>query len=152
MLYWDTLFAWARATQIIVVNRWKVECSIQRGKASWNGTFHLSFHKTIPTIALINNHYLYSEPLSCNLHSEWYSTETLSSKYFPLHSFIFFQWCKTAGSLYDNIELERMVAAFKSCLYFPQTVNSKSGFSSTSHIKIENPNCTKLTRFTYPPK
>ena len=40
--------------------RWKMECSIQLGFASLNGTFRLSLHENICTIALINIHYLYT--------------------------------------------------------------------------------------------
>ena len=40
--------------------RWKMKCSIQLGFASLNGTFHLSPHENICTIALINIHYLYT--------------------------------------------------------------------------------------------
>ena len=36
------------------------KCSIQLGYASLNGTFHLSPHENICTIALINIHYLYN--------------------------------------------------------------------------------------------
>ena len=36
-----------------------MECSIQRGKAELNRTFHLSPHENICTIALITIHYLY---------------------------------------------------------------------------------------------
>ena len=49
----------------------KDECSIQLGFASLNGTFHLSPHENICTIALINIHYLY------NIHSQ--SDTSLSS-------------------------------------------------------------------------
>ena len=38
-----------------------MKCSIQLGFASLNGTFHLSPHENICTIALINIHYLYNE-------------------------------------------------------------------------------------------
>ena len=38
----------------------KMKCSIQLGFASLNGTFHLSPHENICTIALINIHYLYT--------------------------------------------------------------------------------------------
>ena len=38
----------------------KDECTIQLGFASLNGTFHLSPHENICTIALINIHYLYN--------------------------------------------------------------------------------------------
>ena len=41
--------------------RWKMKCSIQRGEAELNGTFHLSPHENICTIALINIHYLYNK-------------------------------------------------------------------------------------------
>ena len=37
-----------------------MECSNQLGFASWIGTFHLSPHENILTIALINIHYLYT--------------------------------------------------------------------------------------------
>ena len=37
-----------------------MECSNQRGFASLIGTFHLSPHENILTIALINIHYLYT--------------------------------------------------------------------------------------------
>ena len=40
--------------------RWKMKCTIQLGFASLNGTFHLSPHENICTIALINIHYLYT--------------------------------------------------------------------------------------------
>ena len=40
--------------------RWKMKCSIQLGYALLNGTFHLSPHENICTIALINIHYLYT--------------------------------------------------------------------------------------------
>ena len=41
-------------------NKYKMKCSIQLGFASLNGTFHLSPHENICTIALINIHYLYN--------------------------------------------------------------------------------------------
>ena len=37
-----------------------MKCSIQRGEAELNGTFHLSPHENICTIALITIHYLYN--------------------------------------------------------------------------------------------
>ena len=37
-----------------------MKCSIQLGFALLNGTFHLSPHENICTIALINIHYLYN--------------------------------------------------------------------------------------------
>ena len=37
-----------------------MKCTIQLGFASLNGTFHLSPHENICTIALINIHYLYN--------------------------------------------------------------------------------------------
>ena len=37
---------------------WKMKCIIQFGFASLNGTFHLSPHENICSIALINIHYL----------------------------------------------------------------------------------------------
>ena len=37
-----------------------MECSIQFGFASLNGTFHLLPHENICTISLINIHYLYT--------------------------------------------------------------------------------------------
>ena len=37
----------------------EMKCSIQRGFASLNRTFHLSPHENICTIALITIHYLY---------------------------------------------------------------------------------------------
>ena len=40
--------------------RWKMKCTIHLGFASLNGTFHLSPHENICTIALINIHYLYT--------------------------------------------------------------------------------------------
>ena len=40
--------------------RWKMKCTIQLGFTSLNGTFHLSPHENICTIALINIHYLYN--------------------------------------------------------------------------------------------
>ena len=43
--------------------RWKMKCTIQLGFASLNGTFHLSPHENICTIALINIHYLLSTDL-----------------------------------------------------------------------------------------
>ena len=42
---------------------WKMKCSIQLGFALLNGTFHLSPHENICTIALINIHYLYIHTL-----------------------------------------------------------------------------------------
>ena len=39
-----------------------MKCTIQLGFASLNGTFHLSPHENICTIALINIHYLYTNP------------------------------------------------------------------------------------------
>ena len=44
--------------------RWEMECSnVQRGEAELTGTFYLSPHKNILTIALINIHYLYINPI-----------------------------------------------------------------------------------------
>ena len=37
-----------------------MKCSIQLGFASFNGTFHLSAHENMCTIAFINIHYLYT--------------------------------------------------------------------------------------------
>ena len=42
--------------------QWKTKCSIKLGFASLNGTFHLSPHENICTTALINIHYLYTNP------------------------------------------------------------------------------------------
>ena len=58
-----------------------MKCSIQLGYASLNGTFHLSPHENICTIALINIHYLYNSfpdwkrtcdigPLNINVRSD----------------------------------------------------------------------------------
>ena len=38
--------------------RWKMKCSIQRGEAKLNGTFHLSPNENIPLHELENIHYL----------------------------------------------------------------------------------------------
>ena len=43
--------------------RWKMKCTIQLGFASLNGTFHLSPHENICTIALTNIYYLYNNQL-----------------------------------------------------------------------------------------
>ena len=40
--------------------KWKMKCTIQLGFTSLNGTFHLSPHENICTIALINIHFLYT--------------------------------------------------------------------------------------------
>ena len=45
----------------------KMKWSIQRGEAELNGTFHLSPHENICTIALINIHYLYTISYSAKL-------------------------------------------------------------------------------------
>ena len=39
--------------------RWKMKCSIQRGEAELNGTFHLSPHENICSIARMKKHYLF---------------------------------------------------------------------------------------------
>ena len=39
--------------------RWKMECSIQRGGAELNGTFHLSPNENIRSIARMKNHSLF---------------------------------------------------------------------------------------------
>ena len=52
-----------------------MKCSIQLGFASMNGTFHLSPHENICTIALIYIHYLYN-----NQHVEYSPFVFLSSR------------------------------------------------------------------------
>ena len=64
---WDLKYTFSEMINVFSFVQWnkyfhsvKDEFSIQLGSASLNGTFHLSPHENICTIALINIHYLYN--------------------------------------------------------------------------------------------
>ena len=105
--------------------RWKMKCSIQRGEAELNGTFHLSPNENICSIARMKKHSLFvlynTKTDPCHLTSGTHCTLSLSfSLLFQFHRFPIFKQSRVQPSqTFSNSESNKV------CLRFTKYVQGK---------------------------